>query len=325
MIKVSIIVPVYKVERYLSECIDSILSQTYSDFELILVDDGSPDRSGIICDEYAKKDNRIVVYHKPNGGVSSARNYGIEKAVGEWIMFVDSDDYIEPETLNISFKAIDNIDVDLVVFGIEENYFYNNTIKRPELKYIGKGAILQEEFEEADQNGWLRGPVCKLYKRNLIIQNNLRFDLNMSYGEDTKFAFTYFLYCKNVKVLPNYCYHYCFRNKESLTNKKLEWKYAIMLAKMLREVRVLFAEKFKMKESYYKYIQFIYASAMSYAIDSILNSKENNKYKIYKKNIYNLRRDVFMKDYNPGFKQSRKYSMYVRMPKLCYLLHRLFR
>ena len=93
--KISIIVPVYKVELYLEKCINSILNQTFKDFELILVDDGSPDRCGEICDEYAKKDNRIVVVHKENGGQASARNVGLDIARGDYIGFVDSDDWIE--------------------------------------------------------------------------------------------------------------------------------------------------------------------------------------------------------------------------------------
>ena len=94
MCEISIIVPVYKVEKYLKKCVDSILAQTFSDFELILVDDGSPDNSGRICDDYAKKDARVRVVHKQNGGLSSARNAGIEVAKGKYLGFVDSDDYI---------------------------------------------------------------------------------------------------------------------------------------------------------------------------------------------------------------------------------------
>lgn len=104
MAKISIIVPVYKVENYLSFCIESILSQTYQDFELILVDDGSPDRAGIICDDYAKKNNRVKVVHKINGGVSAARRDGVNVAQGEWIMFVDSDDAISPDCLEQLIK-----------------------------------------------------------------------------------------------------------------------------------------------------------------------------------------------------------------------------
>ena len=104
--KISVIVPVYNVEKYLPRCIDSILSQTFKDFELLLIDDGSPDNCGKICDEYAAKDRRVRVFHKPNGGVSSARNLGLDKACGEWITFIDSDDYVAVDYLEelVSFK-----------------------------------------------------------------------------------------------------------------------------------------------------------------------------------------------------------------------------
>lgn len=93
--KISVIVPVYKVEQYIHRCVDSILAQSFTDFEIILVDDGSPDNCGKICDEYAQKDSCVKVFHKPNGGVSSARNLGLNNAKGEWVTFIDSDDYIE--------------------------------------------------------------------------------------------------------------------------------------------------------------------------------------------------------------------------------------
>lgn len=103
---ISVIVPVYNVEPYLRQCIDSILAQTYTDFELILVDDGSPDNCGAICDEYAEKDNRIRVIHQKNGGVSAARNAGIDIATGEYISFVDSDDWVHPEYLAYLYRAV---------------------------------------------------------------------------------------------------------------------------------------------------------------------------------------------------------------------------
>lgn len=109
--KISVIVPVYNVEKYLRRCIDSILSQTFSDFELLLIDDGSKDKSGDICDEYAAKDARIRVFHKDNGGVSSARNLGLVKANGEFIFFVDSDDYLDNTHLENYSKDIDNFDL----------------------------------------------------------------------------------------------------------------------------------------------------------------------------------------------------------------------
>ncbi len=100
MPQISIIVPVYNIEKYFHRCVDSILSQTFTDFELLLINDGSNDNSGAICDEYAAKDARIRVFHKENGGVSSARNLGLDNAKGEWITFVDSDDYVKPDYLS---------------------------------------------------------------------------------------------------------------------------------------------------------------------------------------------------------------------------------
>ena len=103
---ISVIVPVYNAEKYISKCIDSILSQTFKDFELILINDGSTDNSDLICDKYASIDNRVKVFHKKNGGAGSARNLGIQKASGDWVMFVDSDDWIEPECLDICSKKL---------------------------------------------------------------------------------------------------------------------------------------------------------------------------------------------------------------------------
>lgn len=125
--KVSVIVPVYNVEKLLQRCIDSILAQTFTDFELLLIDDGSKDKSGEICDEYAAKDSRIRVFHKQNGGVSTARNIGIDKAQGEWIYFVDSDDIVLPSALG-TFCSLIYSDSELVMAG-----FYtsdeNNTVR----------------------------------------------------------------------------------------------------------------------------------------------------------------------------------------------------
>lgn len=115
--KVSVIVPVYKAEAYLYRCVDSLLVQTFTNFEILLIDDGSPDRSGEICDEYARKDTRVRVFHKENGGVSSARNLGLKYAQGEWIAFVDSDDWVESDFLEV-FRIL-SVDVDMIHCGLQ--------------------------------------------------------------------------------------------------------------------------------------------------------------------------------------------------------------
>jgi len=115
---ISVIVPVYKVEQYLRQCIESILNQTYQDLEILLIDDGSPDRCGIICEEYAKKDPRIKVFHTENHGLSAARNVGLQIAKGEYIGFVDSDDWIEPDMYEILLRRLEETDTDISVCEI---------------------------------------------------------------------------------------------------------------------------------------------------------------------------------------------------------------
>lgn len=122
MTKISIITPVYKVEQYLPECIESVLKQTYSDWEFLLIDDGSPDNSGNICDEYAARDSRIKVFHKSNGGVSSSRNLGLENASGEWLLFLDSDDCLYHIALQRRIAVAENNNLDLIQCHFNREY-----------------------------------------------------------------------------------------------------------------------------------------------------------------------------------------------------------
>ena len=126
MPEISVIIPVYKAENYLCHCIDSILGQSFVDFELILVDDGSPDGSGAICDEYAKKDDRIRVIHQKNRGVSSARNAGLDAARGNWVTFIDSDDYVKKEFLEHLYEC----EYDLIIGGYEQSENLEGTTKK---------------------------------------------------------------------------------------------------------------------------------------------------------------------------------------------------
>ena len=176
----SIIVPIYRTEKYLEKCISSILKQTYEDFELILVDDGSPDRCPFICDEYKKKDSRIKVLHKKNGGVSSARNLGLSIATGTYVWFVDSDDYIEPDALQKLNESQQETGADLCVFNSKSeemdrfdniNYFFNQYYFTYKLG-----------FE----------PWNKIYRREIIQKYNLEFDVQEAIGEDLLFNIQYY-------------------------------------------------------------------------------------------------------------------------------------
>ena len=142
--KISIIVPVYKAENYLHRCVDSILTQTFSDFEVLLIDDGSPDKSGYICDEYARKDSRVRVFHKENGGVSSARQCGIDNAYGEYTIHADPDDWVEPTMLEELYaKAMDE-DADMVICDYYEDGKERITLKKINIESLSPLILLDK-------------------------------------------------------------------------------------------------------------------------------------------------------------------------------------
>lgn len=213
---VSVIVPVYNVENYISRCIESILSQSYSSWELILVDDGSYDNSGIICDEYGEKNERISVVHKVNGGVSSARNAGIDYATGEWLCFVDSDDYIAPGYLENFHLSDDSTDLYAqgyrVIKGDKNSvvdFQISNDITTNELVYL------------LEKNNILNSPCFKLFNRAIVNENRIRFNLSMSYGEDHLFSLQYLHFVNNVKYFNGSMYTYFQETGASLTRRTI--------------------------------------------------------------------------------------------------------
>ena len=177
---ISIIIPVYNTQQYLPRCIDSILSQSFTDFELLLIDDGSTDGSGKICDAYAEKDNRIRVFHKENGGVSSARNLGLNEAQGEWICFVDSDDELLPDGLQIMADGISN-EVDMIMAGYYE--FEGETLLTDTSKFGKDGLISRNDallmMYPSESMPYMGYPWGRLYKRNLVLEKDLSFDVHI--------------------------------------------------------------------------------------------------------------------------------------------------
>ena len=190
--KISIIVPVYNTEKYLRHCLDSILNQSFQDFELLLVDDGSKDRSGKICDEYAEKDKRVSVWHQENQGVSVARNVGLEHAQGEWIYFPDSDDIVIENALEIMMKMCVE-DIDYVMCGYEvydENGNCSYAIPERQERVISREDALMEMFASTDYRyqGYLWN---KLFKASIIRDNNLRFVKGIKFNEDRLYDVEY--------------------------------------------------------------------------------------------------------------------------------------
>lgn len=219
--KITIVVPVYNSENYLKKCIRSILAQTYDDFELILVDDGSTDSSGVICDAFSKQDSRIKVCHESNKGVSMARNLGIELSKGEWITFIDSDDWVESDYL---YDLItNNEDFDFII-----SYYYiigrKDWIKNPweDNSYIG--CCIRDAF---DDNMRKFDFICgKMYRNSIIKEYGIRFNPMISYAEDLIFTLNYVFNINSIRTLSSarYCYN-CY-HVASLTTRKWEWEAA---------------------------------------------------------------------------------------------------
>lgn len=203
---ISIIVPVYNTANYLSQCVDSIICQSYTDWELILVDDGSKDQSGMICDEYAKQDNRITVIHQSNNGVSSARNAGINLAKGEYLCFVDADDWLEPSFLD-NFDIV-NSDYDMYIAGWFFNTYGNSTLGvRYEAVHCHTVEEVKNEFfrQKLVKNGY---PWGKLYKTSIVRDNALKYNEKMSINEDQLFVMQYILLIHSLCIIRNQSYQY---------------------------------------------------------------------------------------------------------------------
>lgn len=214
---ISIIIPVYKVEKYLEKCIESVLKQTYTNLQIILVDDGSPDNCGKICDEYAKKDPRIEVIHKVNGGLSDARNVGIAKAKGKYIGFVDSDDYIKEDMYEILINLIKEYDADVSICNLYDvidgkEYIRNNEngIQEYSRLEILKEVLLDKNIQSYAWN--------KLYKKELF--DEIKYPIGKKY-EDIGTTFYVFEKCNKIVVTSESEYYYLKRS-DSLVNNVTE-------------------------------------------------------------------------------------------------------
>lgn len=201
--KISIIVPVYKAENYLHRCVDSLLAQTFSDFEVLLIDDGSPDRSGEICDEYAKKDNRIRVFHKENGGVSSARQCGIDNAEGEYTIHADPDDWVEATMLEELYAKAKEEDADMVICDFYVNYGNKQIYKKQKPSSLDHETVLKEMFQQLHGSCW-----NKLIRRSCYKDNNISFDLELSFCEDLYFHIQLLSNPIKITYLNRSFYHY---------------------------------------------------------------------------------------------------------------------
>ena len=214
---ISIIIPVYKVEKYLEKCIESVLKQTYTNLQIILVDDGSPDNCGKICDEYAKKDSRIEAIHKANGGLSDARNVGISKAKGRYIGFVDSDDYIKEDMYEILLNLIKKYDADVSICNLYDVIDGNECIRNKEngIREYSRIDILKEILLDKNIQSYAWN---KLYKKELF--DEIKYPIGKKY-EDIGTTFYLFEKCNKIVVTSEPEYYY-LKRADSLVNNVAE-------------------------------------------------------------------------------------------------------
>lgn len=273
MEKVSLIVPVYNVENYVCKCIESILEQTYTNIEILLIDDGSIDESGKICDEYARIDSKIKVFHiTNNGGVSNARNFGIERAQGSYLMFVDADDFMEKEMVE---KMIANIkDSEMVICGYWE-VFKNVNKKHSVIKnenFINSENAINRTFERDSYGGYLWN---KLFITSIVKENNIQFESNIHMCEDLLFVIKYMIHCKKINVIPECLYYYRMRKSSMVWNKN-DNKFQSLFISYNMIYEILEKERIQMTRYYYSLLTNIF-----------LNKKFLKKYK--RKNNLTLR------------------------------------
>lgn len=244
---ISVIVPVYNVEKYLDQCVDSILNQTFSDFELILVDDGSKDTSPEICDRYVNEDGRVSVIHQPNGGQVKARKAGLERAVGEYVFFVDSDDWIELNALELACQSAKDNDADIVTFG---GYFcYANNRRLPVNQPIPSGTfdkagMIKDIYPKMLYSGrfFYFGIYAamwnKIFRRSILTPNMINVDPRLRIGEDGVTTFATFLDANRICVLDNQHLYDYRDNNYSITRSYCvnQFDNAKLLIQTLRDI-----------------------------------------------------------------------------------------
>lgn len=281
---ISVIVPVYNVDVYLPECINSLMNQEYTNLEIILVDDGSTDDSGKICDEYQKKDERIKVIHKNNAGVSEARNTGIEESSGEYIAFVDSDDYVDNDYIYVLYKTLlkDNSDLSVCNFtkltkkksNLDKNYKYY---------CVDAETAIDNMFEGNSIQGYIW---CKLFKKNII--RKIKFDSNIKVCEDLLFVVEYLKCSTKVSCTSSKLYYYRQR-KNSALNKVSDAKLTVFIA--LNILYNHYCNNVKFKNLYFsfyaKYSRYLNKDLIRYDFKNIylhndLSVKNKLLYFIYK-------------------------------------------
>lgn len=295
---VSIIVPVYNSEKYIRRCLDSLINQTYSYLEIIVVNDGSNDKSKDILSEYAKNDNRIKVYNQINQGASVARNTGLDKANGKYVMFVDVDDYIE---LDMVYEMIKNIQYENTIVFCDNKEIWPNNIDERKLFNEQSRKELNKEIVLSEIASGRAGLVCgKLFDKSIVDENNIKFDKNIKMCEDQLFFLEVINHCNYFIHIPKALYHYDRRNENSVTIKYQENALENQLYVLKNIEKVLLKSNLSMdninsliKSKYLDAVQFCIHNEVSNTKVSNINDKiKKIKNIVSNDNLYKVIMDI---------------------------------
>lgn len=305
--QISIIVPIYNVEKYLDRCIQSLLNQTLTNIEIILVDDESPDNCPAMCDDYAKKDSRIKVIHKKNGGLGYARNSGMEIASGQFVTFIDSDDYVDNNTFQKLFETAQGDNLDTCYYGFTYVLTNGTAYKKPEVEkatfFNGRkdvdSFLLDMIGPEPSYPHDVKFSVsaCKaIYSLELIRKNNLKFISEKEIAsEDLLFHITYLHIAEHVGVLPDCFYHYC-QNSESISHTYSDEKKRRIFKSMITAKSML-AERFPVNQYFIHYQRCLFLSLRGLigheviSRESKLTKTKQNIQQIFESKVYD---DLFI-------------------------------
>lgn len=311
----SLIVPVYQAERYIEECFDSISSQIFTDFEVIVIDDGSTDSSSAICDLYQKKDGRFIVTHKSNEGVSAARNMGIEKSNGQYIMFIDADDRLENNALSVIRTACDNQNnPDIVMFNYYENidssgvqrersyfecseyrvYKHDSTNEQDRIEYLQK-SILSPKLAPRKNSVYSMGvPWGKAYRGKLLRDSQIRFNTRLVLNEDVVFNIQIFQLCSCIVYLEDALYHYRIFDSSSMRKLNTDYTRAVT-------ARLNIISTYEGMQSEYKNLSAAFEEKKYSLLMECLycqkRYKRNDECRLIKKQVYHLLGNALKNDY----------------------------
>lgn len=286
VVDISIIIPVYNANKYLSRCINSILHQTYSNYEVILIDDGSSDNSLDICNEYAQKDKRIRVLYTTNGGPSKARNLGLRQAKSKWITFVDSDDYVTPDYLN-NFIRHNSSDIETQVIQGYHTMGYageENMTLYPSTKYEPHIIREGERSQYLERNNLLYNWAvwCKIFSTEIIRKHNLKFEEELWCGEDGLFWHRYLCYVKTIKYIGEQGYFYfCPKHFDSVSRNgkhRLSTQGHIIISENYKYISAELQKKFRIGCECSSFLKMLYIKNYFKAILTVEKSSTDEKY-----------------------------------------------